>query len=345
MRLSDNGFRSAGTPRTNAPDLVVVTVSAQVAHPVGRASPYRVGHDGVARVLPGTGGIVVNRRIGDPCVGLAGDHIEPGAALHNNGREIIGPRNGPNLALLTYCCAGNAVRVASGPMRGARGLITGKHGGVDHVIADFPTRVLQRLQIGDQVQIWSVGQGMTLLDHPGIAVLNCSPTLLRRWGLRSEPPTLTVPVTHLVPAALMGSGIGRPDAVRGDYDIQLGDPRTRRRYRLDTLRFGDIVAIRHSDTRVGRAYRSGAVTIALIVHGDSTVSGHGPGAMTLLTTAEPVIRPLVDPRANLAHILNVRPLSPQRPHRPLAGRRPRPLARPFAASTPAHTRSYSRTTL
>jgi len=334
-------MRPAGAPRTNARDLVVVTVSGQVAHPVGRSSPYRVGHDGVPRVLPGSGGIAVNQRIGDRCVGLAGDHIEPGAALHNNGREIVGPRNGPNLALMSYCCAGNAARVASGPVRNARGLVTGKHGGVDHVIVDFPTRVLQRLQIGDQVQIWTVGQGMTLLDHPDIAVLNCSPRLLRRWGVRSEPPLLTAPVTHIVPAAVMGSGIGRPDAARGDYDIQLFDPEARRRYRLDTLRFGDIVAIQHSDTRLGRAYRRGAVTIAVIVHGDSTISGHGPGAMTLLTTTERSIRPLIDVGANLAQILNVRPLSPPVRHRPLASGRARPGTRHVAAPSPAQAHPYN----
>jgi hypothetical protein len=142
---------------------------------------------------------------------------------------------------------------------------------------------------------------------------------------------LTVPVTHLIPATVMGSGIGRPDAARGDYDIQLFDPEARRRYRLDTLRFGDIVAIQHSDTRLGRAYRRGAVTIAVVVHGDSTISGHGPGAMTLLTTIEPSIRPRLDPQANLAHILNVRPLSRPRRHRPLAAGRGRLGARELAA--------------
>ena len=78
---------SRNVPRLNLRDLVVVTVAGQIAHPVGRA-PYRIGYDGVPRVLPATGGIVLNHRIGDRCVGLAGDHIEPGAALHNNNREV-----------------------------------------------------------------------------------------------------------------------------------------------------------------------------------------------------------------------------------------------------------------
>lgn len=83
---------SRNSLRMNLRDLVMVAVLGQIAHPVGRANPYRIGHDGVPRVLPATGSIVINHRIGDRCVGLAGDHIEPGVALHNNGREVIGPR-------------------------------------------------------------------------------------------------------------------------------------------------------------------------------------------------------------------------------------------------------------
>ncbi|TNY08151.1 DUF4438 domain-containing protein, partial [Escherichia coli] len=122
-------------------------MQGQIAHPVGRATPYRIGYDGVPRVLPGTGGIVLNRRIGDLCVGLAGDHIEPGVALHNNSREVIGPRDGPNNALITYACVGNRATVLSGLARGQRGWATGKHGGVNHALVDFPTAVLQRLAI------------------------------------------------------------------------------------------------------------------------------------------------------------------------------------------------------
>ena len=140
----------------------------QIAHPVGRANPYRVGQDGVPRVLPGTGGITISHRIGDPCVGLAGDHVEPGVALHNNGREIIGGRNGPNLALLTSACVGNRARVASGPAQGATGLVTGKHGGVDHVLVDFDAKTLLRLNIGDRVQIYACGLGLQLLDFPNV---------------------------------------------------------------------------------------------------------------------------------------------------------------------------------
>jgi hypothetical protein len=294
----------------------------QIAHPVGRASAYRIGYDGVARVLPGTGGIVLNRRIGDRCVGLAGDHIEPGVALHNNNREVIGPRDGPNNALITYACVGNAARVISGPCAGKCGLVTGKHGGVNHVLVDFPTEVLLRLQIGDRIQIVSHGLGVRLLDFPRIEVLNCSPRLLRRWRLRARDGRLHVPVTHLVPARLMGSGLGKNTAWRGDCDIQLADRATRARYRLGSLRFGDLVAISDADTRRGPSYRTGRTTIGVIVHGDSTVSGHGPGVTPLLTGPSAKIAPVRDDRANLAEIFGVRRAMPLRDERTLSERYP-----------------------
>jgi hypothetical protein len=312
--------RHPPSPRINHEELVAVSVLGQVAHPVGRDTPYRIGYDGQPRVLPGTGGIVLNRRIGDLCVGLAGDHIEPGASLHNNGREVVGPRDGPNKALITYACVGNVARITTGACRGQVGMVTGKHGGIDHLIVDFPTPVLLRLEIGDKVQVASVGQGLRLVDHPGVEVLNCAPRLLARWGLRAIDGQLQVPVTHLVPAHAMGSGLGKNTAWRGDYDIQLADRATRERFRLGSLRFGDLVAIVDADVRRGPVYRQGRVTIGVIVHGDSTVSGHGPGVTPLLTGSTRCLRPVHDERANLAAVFDLRPLQPPRQQPTLAER-------------------------
>ena len=313
-------WRAPGVPRMNVRDLPMVSVMGQIAHPVGRASPYRIGHDGIPRILAGTGGIVLNFRIGDRCVGLAGDHIEPGVAVHNNGREIVGAKDGPNLALLTYCCIGNVARVVNGPCAGRRGFVTGKHGGVEHVLIDFPSRVLRRLRIGDTIQIYSYGLGLRFPDHPDVDAFSLSPRLVGLWGIRSKGSSLQVPVTHFIPAAIMGSGVGRAETARGDYDIQLFDPYIRRRFGLESLRYGDFVAVINSDTQFGRSYRTGAVTIGVVVHGDSTISGHGPGIVTLLTGRGGDIKPVIDPDANLAAALGVRRLPPARRYRPLAGR-------------------------
>ena len=320
MRNPFTGHRSA--VRINQADLVMVTVMGQIAHPVGAANPYRIGHDGVPRILPATGGIVLNHRVGDRCVGLAGDHIEPGVPLHNNNREVVGSRRGPNLALITYACVGNRAKVISGPCTGKWGLVTGKHGGVDHVLVDFPPTLLRQLQIGDRIQIYSYGLGLQLLDYPDIRVSNCSPALLQRWRLIPTHRGLQVPVTHLIPAAIMGSGLGKNTVWRGDYDIQLFDPEIRRRYRLDTLRFGDLVAIAQADTRHGPSYRQNHVTIGIVVHGDSTVSGHGPGVTPLLTGPAARLQPIFDPQANFAALFNLRSLPPAKAYRPLVNRHP-----------------------
>jgi hypothetical protein len=306
--------------RINADELVMQAVMGQIAHPVGRSNPYRIGQDGVARVLPGTGGIVVNRRIGDLCVGLAADHVEPGVALHNKRREIIGGPNGPNLALLTNSCIGNRARVVNGPVAGATGIVTGKHGGVDHVLVDFDTNTLRRLNIGDSVQIYSCGLGLVLLDFPQVMALNCAPGLLRRWAPRRQSGALEVRVTHILPAAIIGSGLGKNNAWRGDFDIQLFDAPTRRRHGLEKLRFGDLVAIIGSDARYGAAWRSGRTTIGVVVHSDSTVSGHGPGVTPLLTGPAACLQPVRDSRANIAFLYRRRDLGPPRSRTPLAGR-------------------------
>jgi len=319
--LDDNRARL----RLNSDELVIQAVMGQIAHPVGRANPYRIGQDGVARVLPGTGGITINHRIGDPCVGLAADHVEPGVALHNNGREIIGARDGPNLALLTSACVGNWARVATGPAAGATGMVTGKHGGVNHVLVDFDAKTLLRLNIGDRVQIYSCGLGLQLPDFPRVTVTNCAPGLLRRWALRPGGGTLEVPVTHALPAAIIGSGLGKNTVWRGDFDIQLFDTPTRHRHRLETLRFGDLVAVLDSDTRYGAAWRSGRVTIGVVVHSDSTVSAHGPGVTVLLTGPAVCLRPVRDSGANIAFLYQRRGFIPPRARTPLVARSQRAL--------------------
>ena len=78
------------------------------------------------------------------------------------------------------------------------------------------------------------------------------------------------------------------------------DPDIRRRFGLDSLRFGDFVAIANAEHRYGRAYQRKWITVGIVVHSDSTVSGHGPGVVTLLTGPASVLRPYRNPAANLA---------------------------------------------
>jgi hypothetical protein len=94
--------------------------------------------------------------------------------------------------------------------------------------------------------------------------------------------------------------------VRGDYDIQTFDDAMAEKYGLRDLRLGDLVAISDADHSYGRIYRTGAVSVGVVVHGRSFVSGHGPGVTSLLTSRDGKIEPVIDSCANLADILQLR---------------------------------------
>jgi hypothetical protein len=291
------------TLRTNHDRLVMQSVIGEISSPLYGFTAFRVGADGKPRVLPSTGGIVYNFRIGDSAVNLAGDHIEPGVSIRNfeGDRSAESPMN---LGLNTLSCVGNRARVVTGDAKGELGYVTGLHGGINHVLIDFSTVVLEQLTIGDKIQVKSFGMGLELLDFPAVTAMNLDPTLLARWGVKAGADgRLDVPVTHLVPAKTMGSGLGHPHSDSGDYDIQMFDPKVVAEHALDTLRFGDLVAIIDAAHEYGRIYLEGAVSIGVVVHSRSDVAGHGPGVTTLLTSRSGRIRPVVDPGANLKRLL------------------------------------------
>ena len=47
----------------------------------------------------------------------------------------------------------------------------------------------------------------------------------------------------------------------------------------------------------------GAITIGVIAHSNSVISGHGPGVTTVLTSPKGMIEPFIDPDANLINYL------------------------------------------
>jgi Domain of unknown function (DUF4438) len=261
---------------------------------------YDVTYDGQALIVPSVGGINPNVRVGDGAFAFVADHIEPGVSVRH-------PDDGINVALNVMACVGNEAVVISGDAKGEKGRVTGKHGGVEHVLVDFPPEVMRRMAIGDKIQVWGCGLGMRLLDAPGIKAFNADPDFLEAWGpeLRDDG-TLRVRVAKLVPAAVMGSGLGRATVVRGDYDIQTFDDAMAEKYGLRDLRMGDIVAIVDADHSYGRIYRTGAISVGVVAHGRSFVSGHGPGVTSLLTSPDGKIEPVVDASANLADILKLR---------------------------------------
>jgi Domain of unknown function (DUF4438) len=194
------------------------------------------------------------------------------------------------------------------------------------VLVDFDSRTLAGLGIGDHVQIYSCGLGLELPDFPEITVTNCAPSLLRRWAPSPRGSRLEVRVTHVVPAEIIGSGRGQNTVARADFDIELFDPAVRRRFRLDTLRFGDLVCVEGADSRFGFSARHGHLTFGVIAHSDSTVSGHGPGVVALLTGPASRLRPIFDSNANIAALYDRR--------RPAGAQRRLPIVGRAVARTP-----------
>lgn len=291
--------------KTNIDKLVKISVVGEVASPVYGRGVYNISAEGVPMVLPGVGGITYNVRVGDPACGWEADHVEPGVSIENKEND---PRfgQGANTALNVLSCVGNEAVVVSGDAKGAKGVVTGKHGGIEHVLVDFQPETLEKLMLGDKVLVKAFGVGLKLLDYPEIKVMNMDPRFLEALNPKPKGDKLQVPVTHVIPATVMGSGLGANQTYSGDYDIQLFDEGVRKEYGLDDLRLGDLVAILDADHSYGRIYRKGAVSIGIVVHTNCVTSGHGPGVTTLFTSPTGKIVPKIDPKANIASILKLR---------------------------------------
>ena len=288
--------------RTNEDRLVKIAVQGKVANAYQWAE-FEVAHDGKPFTLPSTGGIVYNVKTGDPTFGWEGDHIEPGVSAILD-EEKRGGR--ANMGFNFLACVGNTARIVSGDAKRKTGVVTGHHGGVEHVTIDFDDTALSKINIDDKILIEGFGQGLKLLDFPGIKIYNLDPKVLHQMPIHpAAGKILEVGVTTIVPAELMGSGLGHNNIGTGDYDIMTHDPGMVEKYKLDRLAFGDLVAVMDHDNSYGRTYRRGAVTIGIVVHSNSTLAGHGPGISTLLTSAETRMKPVMDPRANLGRVLKI----------------------------------------
>lgn len=162
------------------------------------------------------------------------------------------------------------------------------------------------MQYGDTIMVRSRGQGLKLNDFSDISLFNLDPSLLAKMKITvAADGVLEAPVTTLVPPYCMGSGIGSAHVAKGDYDIVTSDADTVTEFGVDRIRFGDFVALLDQDNRYGRAYRKGAVTIGVVVHSDCREAGHGPGVTTIMTSATPAIRPVIDSKANIADLLGI----------------------------------------
>ncbi len=287
--------------KTNEAQLVKMAVQGKPANPL-RFGEFEMDWEGQGHSLPSVGGITYNVKVGDTAFHWRGDHIEPGVSMVLDEEKRSGKQN---MALQFLACVGNVATVISGAAKGARGTVVGHHGGVEHMIVDFDDKTLEKLTYDDKILIRAFGQGLKFPDAPEVFAYNLDPRILHPWGVKLVAGKLEVPVALTVPSSIMGSGLGHGDPATGDYDITTQDKKAVKRYGLDQLRFGDFVAIMDADNTYGRHYYEGAVTIGVIAHSDSFLSGHGPGVSTLLSSRTGMIKPKLSKSANLAQILKI----------------------------------------
>jgi hypothetical protein len=287
---------------TNKDRLVEFLLQCQPGQPRTRGS-WEVDHQGTPFILPSIGGITTNIQVGDPAFGWEGDHIEPGVSCTADTHK---PYEHPNVTLQVLTCVGNTATVVTGEAKGATGTVIGHHGGSEHIIVDFPREAKEKMTYSDTIMIRSKGQGLKLADFPEITLFNLDPSLLEKMAIRvAADGVIEVPVTTMVPAYCMGSGIGSAHVAKGDYDIVTSDADAVREFGIDKIRFGDFVALMDQDNRFGRAYRRGSISIGVVVHSDCREAGHGPGVTTVMTCATPGIRPVIDPKANIADLCGI----------------------------------------
>ncbi|MBN1315126.1 MAG: DUF4438 domain-containing protein, partial [Anaerolineales bacterium] len=183
-------------------DRLVETSALVEVHNRHTAGVYDISAEGKPYAVPFMGGINYNVRVGDSAYWWVADHIEPGVTTAN-------PDNETNISLNNLVCIGNRARVVSGDAKGAKGIVVGKHGGVEHVILDFEPDIREKLVYGDKIMICLLGRGLVFEDYPAIKTLGIAPELVRAMMLRDGPDgKLIVPVAAQVPSLLMGAGLG-----------------------------------------------------------------------------------------------------------------------------------------
>lgn len=281
--------------RTNADSLIEMAIAGLVTTPAVRPGQYIPRPDGRATVLPGMYGVAYDVRCGDRAFGWTGDHVEPGVSIDDDGNA------GRHFALHYLTCIGNEAVVTTGLAAGAKGVVIGEHA---RILVEFDADTHARLAPEDRIQIRAHGRGLTLTDYPAIDLKKMSPRLLGAMRISNKNGRLTVPVAMELPIRIMGSG-AELNAEYVDQDLMSGDRALMAELGIDQMRLGDFIAIRHADHRAGRSYRQGAMSICLCIHGDSVMTGHGPGILTLMTAHGDMLDFTIDPKANLANYLGL----------------------------------------
>ena len=281
--------------KTNEKKLIKMSIGGYVTQPSFKNPGYIPDNDGNSVILPGMYGVVNNVKVGDKAFGWNGDHIEPGVSIDS---ENINE----HFALHYLVCTGNKAIVRSGEAKGKTGIVTGEHA---RNLIHFEQNILEKICVGDQIDIITHGRGLKLLDFPEIEIKKIDPNLLKSMNFKVENKKLIVDVAIELPIKIMGSG-AELNSEYVDQDLMSGDRSLMKKLKIDQMKLGDLIVINHADHRWGRSYKKDHVSIALCIHGDSVMTGHGPGIMTIMTGTKKNLGWRINKKANLNNILKIK---------------------------------------
>ena len=281
--------------KTNEKKLIKMSIGGYVTQPSFKNPGYIPDNDGNSVILPGMYGVVNNVKVGDKAFGWNGDHIEPGVSIDS---ENINE----HFALHYLVCTGNKAIVRSGEAKGKTGIVTGEHA---RNLIHFEQNIIEKICVGDQIDIITHGRGLKLLDFPEIKIKKIDPNLLKSMNFKVKNKKLIVDVAIELPIKIMGSG-AELNSEYVDQDLMSGDRSLMKKLKIDQMKLGDLIVINHADHRWGRSYKKDHVSIALCIHGDSVMTGHGPGIMTIMTSTKKNLGWRINKKANLKNILKIK---------------------------------------
>ena len=281
--------------KTNEKKLIKMSIGGYVTQPSFKNPGYIPDNDGNSVILPGMYGVVNNVKVGDKAFGWNGDHIEPGVSIDS---ENINE----HFALHYLVCTGNKAIVRSGEAKGKTGIVTGEHA---RNLIHFEQNILEKICVGDQIDIITHGRGLKLLDFPEIEIKKIDPNLLKSMNFKVVNKKLIVDVAIELPIKIMGSG-AELNSEYVDQDLMSGDRSLMKKLKIDQMKLGDLIVINHADHRWGRSYKKDHVSIALCIHGDSVMTGHGPGIMTIMTGTKKNLGWRINKKANLKNLLKIK---------------------------------------
>ena len=230
------------------------------------------------------GGITYNLRVGDPAGGWEADHVEPCISVENKESDALHEQRASTVFNI-LSCVGNEAIVVTGDAKGIKGVVTGKHCDIEHVLMDFLPVTFEKLLLNDKILIKAYGVGLKLTDFADIKVMSMDPGFLEALNPKPNGQKLEVLVAHMVPAAIMGSGLGENQVQSGDYDIQVFDEKVIEQYGLKLLRRGDLVAINDADHSFGRIYQQAVILLDTVIHMNCVTADHGPRVTSLMTSS------------------------------------------------------------